>query len=161
MRSLYKRSLVVLVCLLLIGSILPAVITLPLPTDDYETTTLTISDCGASNTNTFTVDIAETSVQQYVGLSKREELQSGQGMLFPYDSMEERSFVMRNMDFSLAIVFIGEDKTVTDVKIAEAPAGPIEYYISYGSVKGTGMYVLELPAEDAEKVSVGSCVTWD
>lgn len=160
MRTFYKRFLIIIVCILLIVSILPAVITLPVPTGDYETTTLTISECEGGESNTFTVDVADTPMQKYVGLSQQNELEAGTGMLFTYNSMAERSFVMRNMDFPLAIVFIGSDKTVTDIKIAEKPAGPIEYYISYGRVKGTSMYVLEIPVEDAEKVDVNSCVDW-
>jgi uncharacterized membrane protein (UPF0127 family) len=157
----YKRLFIFLACILVILNVLPIVFTLPVPTGEYKTTTLDVTNCSGSVESTFTVDIAETPAQKYVGLSRHETLDSGTGMLFTFNETKERSLVMRNMDFSLAIVFINEEHVVTDVLTVDKPSWPIEYYVTYERVTGNGMYILEIPKKDSKKVPVDSCVEWD
>lgn len=62
------------------------------------------------------VEIAKTRKEHYTGLSNRDEIKDDSGMLFIFDSKKERSFVMRDMMFSLDIIFIDEDTIVTVYK---------------------------------------------
>lgn len=160
MKTVYKLLSIFFVCVIVMG-VFPVVVTLPVPTGEYKTTTVSVTDCSGDVESTFTVDIAETPEQKYVGLSHRENLESGNGMLFIFNDTKERSLVMRNMGFSIAIVFINEERVVTNVQTADKPSWPIEYYITYEQVSGEGMYILEIPKKDSKKVPVGSCVEWE
>jgi uncharacterized protein len=62
------------------------------------------------------VETAKTNKEHYMGLSNRDEIKDDWGMLFIFENKEERSFVMRDMMFSLDIVFISEDTIVTVYK---------------------------------------------
>jgi len=58
------------------------------------------------------VEIADTTRQQYLGLSYREELPEKMGLLFVFLDKQPRTFIMRNMKFALDIVFIEENTIV-------------------------------------------------
>lgn len=58
------------------------------------------------------VEIADTPQQHYLGLSYRLELPENFGMLFIFSDKQPRTFVMRNMNFNLDIVFIEENEIV-------------------------------------------------
>lgn len=60
------------------------------------------------------VELAQSSVEHYLGLSNRESLEGVSGMLFLFSNKQTRSFVMRDMLMSLDIVFIDEN-TIIDV----------------------------------------------
>ncbi|GAB3022057.1 DUF192 domain-containing protein [Natronobiforma cellulositropha] len=102
-----------------------------------------------------TVDaaVADTSRERYVGLSDHESLEDGEGMLFVYRSERERTFVMREMDFDIDIVFVGSDERITDIHHARAP-GPgedgedLEY-------TGRAQWVLEVPRGYVNETGVG------
>lgn len=57
-------------------------------------------------------EIADTSRQHYLGLSYRSGLSENAGMLFIFSDKQPRTFVMRNMNFNLDIVFIEENEIV-------------------------------------------------
>ncbi len=50
--------------------------------------------------------------KQYLGLSNRESISDNFGMLFLFPDKRARSFVMRDMNFTLDIVFINENEIV-------------------------------------------------
>lgn len=58
------------------------------------------------------LELAQTSEEKYRGLSHRQELCSNCGMLFLYAEPEERTFVMRDMNFPLDIIWIKNQKIV-------------------------------------------------
>ncbi len=62
--------------------------------------------------NSFTVDIADNAITQARGLSGRERLADGDGMLFVFSSLGERGFWMHGMKFSLDIVWISGNQIV-------------------------------------------------
>lgn len=88
-------------------------------------------------------EVVSEPVEQYRGLSFREDLCANCGMLFVFPDKEERQFVMRNMNFPLDILFIDDDKII-NIAADLPPEGsePVNVYVSGAAVN----YVLELPA---------------
>ena len=88
-------------------------------------------------------EVADTHVDRYVGLSEHDSLEAGEGMLFVHADESERTYVMRDMDFDIDIVFVGADGEITGIEHARAP-GPGE---DGASLRHTGRakWVLEVP----------------
>ena len=89
------------------------------------------------------VAVADTWGERYTGLSEHESLERGEGMLFVHSSEGERTYVMRDMDFAIDIVFVDADREITTVEHARAPepgedGSDLEY-------TGRAKYVLEVP----------------
>lgn len=93
---------------------------------------------------TVRAEVARDEESQRRGLSGRDFLGENEGMLFVYDEAEIRGFWMKEMRFSLDIIFIDDDEVVDVVenllppKFGEMPA-------SYTS-KQLANYVLEVRA---------------
>ncbi len=89
------------------------------------------------------VEVADSRQERYTGLSNHESLESGNGMLFVYDQEQDLTFVMREMDFPIDIIYIGADHEITSIHHARAP-GPNEdgNDLEY---PGRGKWVLEVP----------------
>lgn len=60
----------------------------------------------------FEVELATSKREHYLGLSGREDLLDKHGMLFMFPEKEQKYFVMRDMNFSLDIVFIDENRVI-------------------------------------------------
>lgn len=70
----------------------------------------------------FTVEILETPELRYKGLSNRESIRSNEGLLFVFDTPStENCFVMRDMQFSIDMVWLDENKQVVTVTERVAP----------------------------------------
>lgn len=95
--------------------------------------------------DTVTAEKSTTITEIYTGLSNKETLESGEGMIFIYDNTSDRTFVMREMDFGLDIVFIGDDCSVNSIKHAEKPKPGETGEEVFNQYNGTARYVLELP----------------
>lgn len=63
----------------------------------------------------FPAELAVTSPERTQGLSGRQGLEPGTGMLFIFEDREVSSFWMRKMLFSLDFVWISEDCHVVDI----------------------------------------------
>ena len=85
---------------------------------------VTFDSDGGIQVQTVSVWVAETPGEKYEGLSNtsRDDLPLHTGLLFPYETQRERSFVMREMHYPLKIVFIAENRTVIRVLEAEVAA---------------------------------------
>lgn len=66
-------------------------------------------------TNLFVCDIADTPEKWQTGLMFRKNLKSNEGMIFIFPFPQYLSFWMKNTYLPLAIIFIKEDKTVSDI----------------------------------------------
>ncbi len=79
----------------------------------------------------FNLEVVNSREDMYLGLSGRESLCSSCGMLFVFPDSTSRSFVMRNMNFPLDIIFISQGRII---KIYEnlPPEGafPVNFYNS-------------------------------
>lgn len=87
------------------------------------------------------VEIADTAEKHYKGLSNRENLCDDCGMFFVFPDKKERTFVMRNMNFPLDIIWIDGDKIIKiDKNLMPEGENPVNNYNSDIPVD----YVLEV-----------------
>ena len=98
------------------------------------------------------VAVADTWGERYTGLSDHESLAAGEGMLFVHASEGERTYVMRDMDFAIDIIFVDADGEITTVEHARAP-GPDEDGSDL-EYTGRAKYVLEVPRGYANETGV-------
>lgn len=100
------------------------------------------------------VGIADTQEKAYMGLSFRDAMCKNCGMLFPFEKKREHSFVMRDMMFSLDIVWIDENRIVKIDKNLEPEGHETEHV--YGSGQAINN-VLELNGgfTDRHNIKVG------
>lgn len=126
------------------------------PYEDWETTTVAVAEPTGETRGRVTAVIAETGAQRYTGLSNATGLPEDGGMLFVYD--EPRSsltYVMREMDFGIDIVYADGERTITTIHNAPAPAPDADG--NQQRYPGAGQFVLEVPYEwtDRHGVSAG------
>jgi len=109
---------------------------------DYETTVVRVETAGGEKLGEVTAAIADTQRRRYTGLSETTSLPEDRGMLFVYDSVGDHTFVMREMDFGIDIVYADSDGTITEIHHAPKP-GPNEDGDEQ-RYPGRGQYVLEI-----------------
>ncbi|MFH1536897.1 MAG: DUF192 domain-containing protein [Patescibacteria group bacterium] len=61
---------------------------------------------------TVNAEIADSLYKRVQGLSNRENLEENKGMLFVFDDSDYRTFNMQDMNFSIDIIFINNNKIV-------------------------------------------------
>lgn len=89
------------------------------------------------------VEVAETPLALYRGLSGRNDLCADCGMLFVFKNKEDKTFVMRDMNFNLDIVWIEDNKIIkVDKNLSAEGSAPSNFYLSGAPVN----YVLEVNA---------------
>lgn len=98
------------------------------------------------------VSVAETLVEKKRGLSDKGELKENEGMLFIFDEPDKHGFWMKDMKFSIDIVWIQDNQIVFIEKNVSPDTYPTMFYPS----KPANL-VLELPGGfcDAHSISVG------
>ncbi|MES3517907.1 MAG: DUF192 domain-containing protein [Natronomonas sp.] len=128
---------------------------------EYETRVVRIETPDGDVLGSVTAAIADTDDLRYTGLSDTEVLPDDRGMLFVYESVADRTFVMREMDFGIDIVYADGEGVITEIHHAPAP-GPEED----GNLQrypGWGQYVLEVNYRwtEAHGVEVGDVLRFD
>ncbi len=111
------------------------------------------------NDNVWRVEEVTTKAAQTTGLSRRRFIPPNTGMLFTFATSSNRSFWMKNMLFSLDIVWINQGKIVK-IHHNLAPEGenPIAHYSANQPVD----QVLEINANEARinQLKVGDVITY-
>lgn len=128
----------------------------------YEHTEVTVVDADSDEVlGRVDAAVADTFSKRYVGLSDTESLDDDQGMLFVHDGVAERTYVMREMEFGLDIVFVDSDGTITEIH--EAPAPTPDEDGNDQQYTGTGQYVLEVNRgwTDERSVEVGDRLVFE
>lgn len=97
--------------------------------------------------NILKIDLAITEESRTRGLSGRPQLNADEAMLFVFDRADKYSFWMKDMNFPLDIIWIGEDLKVVYIKKNALPESYPESY--YPPVEAK--YVLEVVAGFSEK----------
>ncbi len=97
------------------------------------------------------VEIADTDLERSRGLSGREGLLPNHGMLFVFDSQGYHAFWMKDMKFSIDIIWINADSKVIWIEKNLSP----ETYPNLYKPPEPAKYVLEVPAGFAEERGVG------
>lgn len=102
------------------------------------------------------VELATTKETRALGLSSREELKENEGMLFVFDKLGNYSFWMKDMNFPIDMIWIGEDKRIAYIK---KDARPELYPETYGG-ETSAKYVLEVVSgfSDKNNLKVGDKV---
>lgn len=131
---------------LLIGLVLVfvGVLSIPVPPpaeSSYERTTVAVYDENGTRLGSVEARVADTWRARYTGLSTTTRLPSDEGMLFVFDEQRERTFVMREMDFGIDIVYVAANGTITAIHHAPEPSEGAGGDARYA---GEGQYVLEV-----------------
>jgi uncharacterized membrane protein (UPF0127 family) len=119
---------------------------------DANQSTVTIRDDDAELA-TVRVRVADSAIERYQGLSGTDPLDDGEGMLFVHGSEDSYSYVMRDMNYPLDIVFVSAEGEITTIHHAELPpeGTPNRNLTRYA---GRGKYVLEVPYGYTDRVGV-------
>jgi hypothetical protein len=103
--------------------------------------------------NYFQVEVADTEALRERGLSGRRSLPAGQGMLFIFDAPGSWGIWMKDMRFSLDIMWAREDGTIITVVPNVSPdTYPLVLYPQTPDAK----YVIEVPAGAAAGIAEGT-----
>lgn len=113
----------------------------PYPTPSLSEQTSTIQIGG----QTLYVDLAENPAQQELGLGNRASLGTHQGMLFIFPDDEVHMFWMKDMSFSIDMIWLSDDGTVIYIQPNTAP----DTYPEAFGPSSVSRYVLEVPANYA------------
>lgn len=100
----------------------------------------------------FTVELAETSEKQALGLMFRDSMAEDHGMLFLFPAESRRSFWMKNTRIPLDILYFDSDLALVSVAADARPCRSARCP-SYPS-EGAAQYVLELNAGKAAELDV-------
>jgi uncharacterized protein len=103
------------------------------------------------------IEVADTDAERSQGLSGRESLKEGSGLLFIFDMSGTYGFWMRDMRFPIDIVWINENWEVIGVERSVSPdTFPRTFY-----PPSPAKYVLELNSGEAAKLGIdaGSLVS--
>jgi hypothetical protein len=106
---------------------------------------------------TIYVDLAENAAQQDLGLGNRASLGAHQGMLFIFPTDDIHMFWMKDMSFSIDMLWFSADGTLLYIQPNVAPS---TYPDAFGPNE-LSRYVLELPANFATTygIKVGDVAT--
>ncbi len=99
---------------------------------------------------TINVDVATTQGEQEQGLSGRAKLNGNEGMLFVFDHPDHYNFWMKDMNFSIDMIWISADKKVIFIK---EDARPDSYPTTFGPDQDAE-YVLEVVSGFASKYNL-------
>ncbi|WP_436927916.1 DUF192 domain-containing protein [Halosimplex amylolyticum] len=108
----------------------------------YETTEVRVTTPEGDRLGSVSAAIADTGDLRYTGLSDTEDLPEDRGMLFVYEEVDDHTYVMREMDFGIDIVYADDEGEITRIHHAPAP-GPDEDGEDQ-TYPGRGQYVLEV-----------------
>jgi uncharacterized membrane protein (UPF0127 family) len=109
---------------------------------DYEMTDVAVRSPESELLGWVRAAIADTRQKRFTGLSDTESLPPQYGMLFIFEDVGDRQFVMREMDFGIDIVYADAEGRITSIHHAPAP-GPGEDGNDQ-EYPGRGKYVLEV-----------------
>ncbi len=98
-------------------------------------------------TTTLEVEVADTPAKMKLGLGERDGLIENEGMLFPYSSKTPAAFWMKDMRFSLDIIWLADGKVV-DIHTDVLP----EPEVSDSNLK---LYTPKEPVDNVLEVSAG------
>jgi uncharacterized membrane protein (UPF0127 family) len=105
------------------------------------------------------LEFALTPLERYTGLSKRSSLCDQCGLLFLFPDKDTRTFVMRQMNFPLDIIWLDEDRVIGFSKNLAPEEEPYTPYRSPRAVNA----VLEVPAGfvDQTKIKLGDALRYE
>lgn len=129
--------------ILLLSIIFPAITTLIAPQLEI-------------NNSPINIEIAQTNIQRQRGLSFRESLPQNTGMLFIFDNPSKPNFWMKDMNFSIDIIWINKNGYVIGMEENISP----DTYPNKFSPQEPALYVLETNTDWASRhqINIGDKV---
>jgi len=111
--------------------------------------------------NQFTVEIADTIPLRERGLSGRERLEEGRGMLLVFGAPARYGFWMKGMKFAIDFVWVNDDKVVGTTENVPPPKGSLFSLPIYYPPEEVDM-VLEVAAGTVARLGIheGDVVEW-
>ena len=104
------------------------------------------------NGSSVTAELATTPEQRQLGLMFREGINSDQGMLLVFEEEDFFAIWMKNMKFSLDLLWIDQEKRIVHIR-CDVPPCQAEPCASY-SPQIPGKYVLELQAGSVKEIGL-------
>lgn len=101
------------------------------------------------------VEVVDTPEDRVQGLSGRESLSKGHGMLFVFEEPDVRRFHMKDMQFPLDIVWMDANMRVVDISHEVSP----DTYPRTVSPRQPSQYVLEVPAGFSQRHNINTATT--
>ena len=87
----------------------------------------------------FSVDLADTKLKREIGLQCKKQLKENEGMLFIWNSEDQRYFWMKNTKFYLDIIFMNSAFEIIDIYFNAKPFSLLNI-----SSRRKAQYVLEI-----------------
>ncbi|MEL6238039.1 MAG: DUF192 domain-containing protein [Pseudomonadota bacterium] len=105
----------------------------------------------------FKTEFAISRQAQARGMMFRESMEDDEAMIFPNDPPAQRSFWMKNTPISLDIIFIGEDRRITNIETA------VPYSLESVRSDGEVIAVFEIRGGLAAELGIaaGDRVMWE
>lgn len=95
-------------------------------------------------------EVADTESSRELGLSGRQSLNPNEGLLFVFDLSGQYRWWVKDMKFSVDIIWINKDGIVVEIERNASPDSYPKTYINASPAK----YVLELQAGEGEKQGI-------
>lgn len=93
------------------------------------------------------VEVARTSEERVRGLSGRDGLAPGTGMLFVFDTLDQHRIWMRGMQFSIDLIWVAGGVVVdTHERLSVPPPGADARTLPYLNPRPQALLVVEVPA---------------
>ncbi len=96
--------------------------------------------------NTFEVQVADSLAERRLGLSGQDALENDEGMIFVFDENGQHNFWMKEMNFSIDIIWIDENLRVVHIEEMVSPSTYPESFAPNVEAR----YVLEVYTGQAE-----------
>ena len=93
------------------------------------------------NKSKFLVDLADIELKREIGLQCKKYLKENEGMLFIWNSEDQRFFWMKNTEFYIDIIFINSKLEIIDIFFNATP-----YNLDVITSEKKSKYILELNA---------------
>ena len=116
-----------------------------MPAKDGDVYTLVLGSSGTQ----FQVECVVSPQSLAKGLSGRQPLQAGTGMLFIFESLAKQSMWMPDMRFALDIVWLDETLSVSHITYGATPCPTRKECPSYSSIY-SAKYAIEMREGDAK-----------
>ncbi len=98
----------------------------------------------------FNLEVADSNEERIRGLSYRSSLEESSALLFVFDSEERHGIWMKDMFFSIDIVWLDKDKKIIHIEKNISP----ETFPKVFRPKSDSLYVIELSAGSADKSNI-------
>ena len=156
-----KNTLFLIVGIFIIGGSIYLFLEKPAPSgykEDVTDTNLGLNKAIKIDDVLLTVEVFDTPLERSKGLSERSGLEGGLGALFVFDTLGLYGFWMKDMQFAIDIIWIGEDMKVVGVEKLVRPETFPRIFYPPQPVR----HVLETSAGlfDRNSFKIGSTITF-